>query len=117
MKAETSLFGCLLDMVSPFAFTHYLFSLIASWAGSVHLPINIAYVWSYPLFLMVNQVSSFIDVGIGAATLSSNKGIDGSLMSTSKGIQSGTYRLFSAPEAIVDSECWREVLLEKPLCH
>ena len=25
--------------------------------------------------------------------------------------------LFSAPEAIVDSECWCEVLLEEPLCH
>ena len=67
---------------------------------------------------MVNQVSSLREYGIGAAILSSNKGIDSSLLSTSKGIQSGAYRLlFSAPEAIMDSECWREILLEEPLCH
>ena len=66
MKAGTFLCGCLLGMVSPFAFTHCLFSLITSWAGSSR--------------------------------------------------QELTGCCFSAPEAIVDSECWRETLL-KPLCH
>ena len=67
---------------------------------------------------MINQVSSLREVGVEAAILSGNKGIDTSLVSTSKGIQLGAYRLlFSAPEAIVDSECWCELLLEEPLCH
>ena len=97
----------------PFLFDHKL--------GRVSLPPNkrsVCLVISPLLSLMVNQVSSLREVGIGAAILSSNKGIHTSLVSTSKGIQAGVYRLlFSAPEAIVDSECWREMLLEEPLCH
>ena len=97
----------------PFLLDHKL--------GRVSLPLNkrsVCLVISPLLSLMVNQVSSLREFGIGAAILSSNKGIDSSLLSTSKGIQSGAYRLlFSAPEAIMDSECWREILLEEPLCH
>lgn len=66
---------------------------------------------------MLNQVVSLREVGVGAAILSGNKGIDSSFLSTIKDVKSGAHRvLFSAPEAFVDSECWREVLLDQPLC-
>ena len=50
--------------------------------------------------------------------MSGNKGIDGCFLCTVKDIKSGTLRfLFSAPEALIDSECWRELLLDHPLCN
>ena len=97
----------------PFVFDHKF--------GRVSLPPHkrsVCLIVSPLLSLMINQVTSLRKVGVGAAILSGNKGIDSSLLSTSKDIQLGAYRLlFSAPEAIVDNECWRELLLEQPLCH
>ena len=52
--------------------------------------------------LVSNQVVSLKE----AAILSGNKGIDSSFQYTIKDVKSGVHRvLFSAPEAIVDSEC------------
>ena len=49
--------------------------------------------------------------------MSGNKGIDNSLLSTAKDIKSGSHRvLFSAPEAVIDSEFWCELLRDHPLC-
>ena len=68
--------------------------------------------------LMSNQVITLRESGVGAAFLSGNKGIDSCFLSTVKDIKSGSHRfLFSAPEAIIDSHCWRELLLDHPLCN
>lgn len=53
-------------------------------------------------------------VGVEAASVSGNEGINSS-SSTVDGINSGSCRvLFSAPEA---SDCWHELPLDEPLCH
>ena len=68
--------------------------------------------------LMVDQVHSLRAKGVQAAILSGNKGIDIHLLASDKNIKDGTYcLLFSAPEAIVACEKWRQILVEAPLCN
>lgn len=67
---------------------------------------------------MSDQVTSLRTRGVQAAILSGNKGIDKELLAAEKDIQCGTYSLlFSAPEAIVACERWRQILVEQPLCN
>ena len=97
----------------PFLFDHKL--------GRVSLSPNkrsVVLVVSPLMSLMSNQVITLRESGVGAAILSGNKGIDSCFLSTVKDIKSGSHRfLFSAPEAIIDSDCWRELLLDHPLCN
>ena len=66
--------------------------------------------------LMIDQVRSLNTRGVSAAILSSNKGIDRSLVATNKDVSDGKYRLlFTAPEAVVEDHRWRMLLLEPPL--
>ena len=68
--------------------------------------------------LMVDQVQSLRGRGVSAVILSGNKGIDGTLLASSVEIKHGIYRLlFTAPEAVVLSEKWRQILVEEPLCN
>ena len=70
--------------------------------------------------LMVDQVKSLRARGVGAAIISSNRGIDRSLVATDCGIGSGSYRiLYSAPEALVGDHgsSWTKVLLSPPVCN
>ena len=47
--------------------------------------------------------------------MSERKGIHASLLTTVEGIKSGLYRvLFGAPESIVESDRWRELLMKQP---
>ena len=51
---------------------------------------------------MVDQVRSLRSQGVSAAILSSNKGLDQSLVASDTGISQGKYRLlYAAPEAVV----------------
>ena len=62
--------------------------------------------------LMVDQVSSLQDCHVAAGILSGNKGVDKKFLASAKDISKGCYRLlYSAPEAILGSEQWKELLL------
>ena len=66
--------------------------------------------------LMVDQVTCLQSAGVGAAILSGNKGVDRMLLASDGDVTSGKFcLLFSAPEAIVSSVRWRELLLQEPL--
>ena len=62
--------------------------------------------------LMVDQVSSFRRAGINsAAILSGNTGVDDKLTASGRDIQEGKFNLlYSAPEAIVGVNRWRQML-------
>ena len=65
---------------------------------------------------MVDQVSSLQERHVAAGILSGNKGVDKKLLASAKDISEGCYRLlYSAPEAILGSEQWKELLLLPPL--
>ena len=65
---------------------------------------------------MVDQVTCLQSAGVGAAILSGNKGVDRMLLASDGDVTSGKFcLLFSAPEAIVSSVRWRELLLQEPL--
>ncbi len=58
--------------------------------------------------LMIDQVRSLNNIGVSAAILSSNKGIDKDLVATAKEVSSVKYfLLYTAPEAVVEYHCWR----------
>ena len=66
--------------------------------------------------LMVDQVTCLQSAGVGAAILSGNKGVDKTLLASESDVMSGKFcLLFSAPEAVVSSARWRELLLQEPL--
>ena len=65
---------------------------------------------------MVDQVSSLRQHDVAAGILSGNKGVDKKFLASVKDISEGYYHLlYSAPEAILGSEQWKELLLQPPL--
>ena len=53
---------------------------------------------------------------VAADILSGNKGVEKKFLASVKEISEGYYRLlYSAPEAILGSEQWKELLLKPPL--
>ena len=67
--------------------------------------------------LMIDQVTRLRSIGVGSAILSGNSGVDKCLLATEKDIKSGSFALlFSAPEAFISSDCWRNIFIEEPLC-
>lgn len=67
--------------------------------------------------LMVDQVTRLRAIGIGSAILSGTRGVDKSLLATEKDIKLGAFALiFSAPEAIIGGDRWRDIFIEEPLC-
>ena len=66
--------------------------------------------------LMVDQVSSLQKRGVSAGILSGNRGVDKKLVATEGDVVEGKFRLlYSAPEAIVSSIQWKQLLLVPPL--
>ena len=66
--------------------------------------------------LMVDQVSSLQICHVVAGILSGKKGVDKKFLASVKDISEGSYRLlYSAPEAILGSEQWKELLILPPL--
>ncbi len=66
---------------------------------------------------MVDQVTSLHDRGVPAGILSGNKGVDKKFLANEKDVLEGKFRLlYSAPEAIVGSHRWKQLLLVPPLC-
>ena len=66
--------------------------------------------------LMIDQVSSLQSRGVSAAIFSGNAGVDQKLTASDQDVFAGKYRLlFTAPEAIVSSSKWKQLLLEPPL--
>ncbi|XP_064392440.1 ATP-dependent DNA helicase RecQ-like [Halichondria panicea] len=64
---------------------------------------SVVFVISPLVSLMIDQVRSLNTGGVSAAILSSNKGIDRSLVATNKDVSDGKYcLLFTAPEAVVE---------------
>ena len=95
----------------PFVFDHKL--------GKTSAPPDqrsIVLVVSPLVSLMVDQVTYLQSAGVGAAILSGNKGVDKSLLATEGDVIAGKFcLLISAPEAVVSSDGWRELLLQEPL--
>ena len=66
--------------------------------------------------LMVYQVSHLHSVGVSAAILSGNKGVDKKYQAVGSDISEGKYRLvYSSPEALFTSDQWTQMMLEPPL--
>ena len=66
--------------------------------------------------LMVDQVASLRSRGMRAAIMSGHRGVDSELLATDRNVETGKFSLlFCAPEAIIASEKWREMLLRPPL--
>ena len=67
--------------------------------------------------LMVDQVSRLQKEGFfSAAVLSGNHGVDKKSTASVEDILQGKFNLlYSAPEAIIGVERWRQMLMEKPL--
>ena len=90
--------------------------------GKVDLPPlnqSVVIVISPLVSLMMDQVAKLRERGVKAATLGGNSaaaGMDIKLLACEKDINNGAYKLlFSAPEAVVVSERWRQLLLSSPL--
>ena len=65
---------------------------------------------------MVDQVTKLKSLGVGCAILSGNSGVPKSSLASVEDIHMGAYSLlFSAPEAIVCGDQWRDMLSEEPL--
>ena len=65
---------------------------------------------------MVDQVTCLQSAGLGATILNGSKRVDRMLLASDGDVTSGTFcLLFSAPEAIVSSVQWQELLLQEPL--
>ena len=59
---------------------------------------------------MVDQVSSLQDRHVAAGILSGNQGVDKKFLASMKDTSEGCYRLlYSAPEAILGSEQWKDL--------
>lgn len=68
--------------------------------------------------LMVDQVTRLRATGVGSAILSGNSGVEKSLVAAEKDIKAGAFAiLFSAPEALICSDRWRDIFIEEPLCN
>ena len=68
--------------------------------------------------LMVDQTRKLTESGVQAGILSGNTGVDKELLASDGGVARGQYRLlFSAPEALLNSDRWRHKLIESPLCN
>ena len=67
--------------------------------------------------LMVDQVCSLRARGVCAAIMTGNRGVtDKEFLAQDGGVDLSKYSLlFSSPEAIIESERWRELLLKPPL--
>ena len=90
--------------VLPFVFDHL--------KGQGPEGFSLVLVISPLISLMIDQVISLRARGVAAAIVSGNKGVNKSLLATESDIAGGSFRvLLSAPEAIVGSDKWREVLL------
>ena len=62
------------------------------------------------------RLQSFKSLGVGCAILSGNSGVPKSTLASVEDILMGAYSLFfSAPEAIVCGDRWRDMLSEEPL--
>ena len=95
----------------PFLFDHKL-----KRTSSPALEQSVVLIISPLVSLMVDQVSSLQDRHVAAGILSGNKGVDKKFHASAKDICEGCYRLlYSAPEAILGSEQWKELLLLPPL--
>ena len=64
--------------------------------------------------LMIDQVTSLRKRGVTAGILSGHPGVSNELLATAGSISKYSF-LFSAPEAIIGVEKWREALLNAPL--
>ena len=66
--------------------------------------------------LMVDQVASLRSRGVCAVIMSGHRGVGSNLLATDRDVETGKFRLlFCAPEAIIGSEKWREMMLRPPL--
>ena len=65
--------------------------------------------------LMIDQDTSLRKRGVSAAILSGHESIDKSLLATDSELDLQYSLVYSAPEAIIGSEKWREKLLTSPL--
>ena len=95
----------------PFVFDHALGRSHSSGERSVVLVIS-------PLLsLMIEQVTSLRQRGVDAAILSGHDGVDKSLLAKDSdlGVPGKYSFVFSAPEAVVSCEKWRERLTKPPL--
>ena len=94
--------------VLPFIFDHKRGRTEGSSVNSVVVVIS-------PLVsLMINQVSALREQEVSAAIISGNEGVDKELQATEKDL--AKYKLlFSAPEAILGTDRWKEMLLKPPL--
>ena len=91
----------------PFLFDHKL-----KRTSSPPLEQSIALIISPLVSLMVDQVCSLQNRHVAAGILSGNKGVDKKFLASVKDISEGSYRLlYSAPEAILGSEQWKELLI------
>ncbi len=87
--------------------------------GSTNAPLvdrSVVFVVSFLVSLMIDLVKSLKSRSVSAAILSSNRGIDKGLVTTSTEVSSGKYRLlYTAPEAVIEDHSWWRMLLEPPL--
>ena len=68
--------------------------------------------------LMVNQVSHLQSVGVSAAILSGNKGVDKKYQAVGSDVSEGKYCLiYSSPEALFANDQWTQLMLQPPLCN
>ena len=66
--------------------------------------------------LMVDQVSNLQARGVSAGILSGNIGVDKKLVASENDVRGGRLRLlFSAPEAVVGTDKWKNMLLDSPI--
>ena len=96
----------------PFLFDYKL--------GKVDLPLlnqSVVIIVSPLVSLMVDQVAKLRARGVEAAILGGiAAGVDGQLLVSERDVEKGAYKLlFSAPEAVVVSERWRQLLHSSPL--
>ena len=69
--------------------------------------------------LMTDQVTSLRQRGVSAAILSRREGVNKDLLADDKELSiPGKFSLlFCAPEVVIGSEKWRDILLHPPLCE
>lgn len=66
--------------------------------------------------LMVDQVNNLRTVGVSAAIVSENTGVDKQLQATPVDVLQGRYRLlYSSPEALFSTDQWTDLMMEPPL--
>ena len=97
----------------------FVFDVLLNRTNSLPTEQSVVVVVSPLVSLMVDQVKTLQAHGVGAAIMSSSRGIDKSLTATEYDISVGKYRLlYSSPEAVVGdhSSGWTKMLLSPPLC-